>query len=182
MAALLETLVLLALPVTLCAASESQGADSKAAFTFDKVEYFHRYTKGHLHEFTPKGQSDLKKWTDMFTINDYPAVKDGEALAKSANSVLETYMANQAMVVRTDSVPRTPTKPAEHLIVVLFPRKEFIEVAFTRFLLDKEVGASLVYSHRIYSAKAGDAMSEWLKANGERIERALMAIPGVPKH
>jgi len=168
--------------VTLFAASGAQGADAKAAFTFDKVEYFHRYTKGSLHEFTPKGQSDLKKWTEMFTINDYPAVKDGDALARSASSVLETYKANQAMVVRTDSVPSTPAKPAEHLVVVLFPRKEFIEVAFTRFLLDKDAGASLVYSHRIYGTKAGNVMSEWLKKNGERIEKALMAIPGVPKH
>lgn len=182
MSAIFELLAPFVLPLALCVAPDPQAKDAKPAFSFDKVEFFHRYTKGNLHEFTPKGQSDLAKWTDMFTINDYPNVKDGEALARSANAVLETYKANKAVVVRTNSVPRTATKPAEHLIVVLFPRPEFIEAAFTRFLLDKGAGASLVYSHRIYGSKAGDAMSAWLKDNGERVEKALMAVPGVPKH
>lgn len=154
---------------------------TKPAFTFMAKEYFPRYAKDNQREFTPRGQSDLKKWTDMVTVNAYPAVTDGEALAKSANSVLETYKAAQAIVVRTDSVPRTDAKPAEHLIVVLFPRKEFIEAAFARFVLIDGVGASMVYSHRIYGAKVGDAMSNWLKSNGEKVENALMAMPPVPK-
>lgn len=153
-----------------------------AAFKFLGIDYFHRYTKDNLHEFTPKDQPDLEKWVDMVTINDYPKITDGEGLAKGANGVLEAYKAKKAIVVRTDSVPRTEKKPAEHLIVVLFPQPKFIEASFARFVMDKGKGASVVYSHRIYGTKAGDAMSKWLQANGERIEKALMALPAVPKH
>jgi hypothetical protein len=161
---------------------DPQGSEKgKPAFTFGKQGYYHRYSKDNLHEFTPKGQSNLQKWTDMVTVNDYPSTKDGEALAGIANSVLETYKANKAVVVKTNSVPRTASKPAEHLVVVLFPRPEFIEASFTRFVLNKGVGASVVYSHRIYGKKAGDPMSQWLLKNGEKSEKELMAMP-VPKH
>jgi len=145
-------------------------------------EYYHRYTKENLHEFTPKDQPDLKKWTDMVTINDYPHIKDGEGLAKAANGILDAYETKKAIIVRTDSVPRTEKKPAEHLIVAMFPQPNFIEVSFTRLVLEKGVGASLVYSHRIYGAKAGDAMSKWLTANGEKTEKALMTVAAIPKH
>ena len=164
----------------LTANGEGQGTE-KAAFTFMGKGYFHRYTKDNLHEFTPKGQSDLTKWTEMFTVNDYPFVKDGEGLAKAANSVLETYKSKKAIVVRTDSVPRTEKKPAEHLVVVLFPQPTFIEASFARFVLDKGVGVSMVYSYRIYDSKAGDAMSTWLQANGEKTEKTLMSFSPVPK-
>lgn len=96
--------------------------------------------------------------------------------------MLETYKAAQAKVVRINSVPRTASKAAEYFIVVLFPRPTFIEASFARFVMSGGVGASIVYSHRIYGGKVGDAMSKWLLANGEKTEKALMAMPSVPKH
>lgn len=159
-----------------------QAGKTPTPVKFNGGTYVHRYSKGNLHEYTPKSQPDLKKWTDMFTINDYPQVKDGEGLASMANTVLENYKGGKAMVVRTNSLPRTATKPAEHLIVVLFPQPTFIEAAFARFVMNGKQGASLVYSHRIYGTKAGDAMSTWLKSNGEKVEKALMAMRSVPKH
>ncbi|MBS1724342.1 MAG: hypothetical protein JSS66_15475 [Armatimonadetes bacterium] len=149
-------------------------------FTFSGTPYFHRYSKDNLHEYTPKDQT-VDKWSDMMTFNVYSQVKDGEALATSANNVLGAYKEAKAIVVKTDSVPRTESKPAEHLIVVLFPQPAFIEAAFARFKMHEGHGVSLVYSHRIYGAKAGDAMSEWLKGNGARVEKALMDWKAVPK-
>lgn len=154
--------------------------EEKVAFTFRGVGYVHRYSKDDLHEYTPKGKPSLEKWTDMVTVNVYRNVKDGEGLAATANGVLETYKANQAMVVRTDSVPRTEKREAEHLIVVLFPRKEFIEAAFARFRMEGGRGVSIVYSHRVNGTKAGNAMSEWLSKNGPGIEKELMAMKSAP--
>jgi hypothetical protein len=133
-----------------------QAADKKekvAAFSFADVKYFHRFTKGDQHEYTADGEEDLNAWTDMVTILSYPRAKDGEALAATANAVLENYKANKASVVKTDSVPRTRDKPAEHLIVVIFGRPEFIEAAFSRFRMHDGVGSAVVYSHRIYGKK-----------------------------
>jgi hypothetical protein len=152
-----------------------------AAFSLGGTAYFHRYTKGDQREYTPAGQEDLDAWTDMVTLLTYRNVRDGEGLAAAANGVLEAYKAAGARVVRTDSVPRTPTRPAEHLIVVAFPRPEFVEVAFARFRLGVGVGTAAVYSHRIYGKRAGVDMQAWLEKNGRAAETSLMAWDGAPR-
>ena len=161
-----------------------QGAVRKvdaAAFSFADVEYFHRFTKGDQHEYTPGGQEDLKAWTDMVTINFYRQAKDGEALAATANAVLERYKANKAIVVKTDSVPRAKGKPAEHLIVVMFARPEFIEAAFARFRMHGGAGTAVIYSHRVYGKNVGREMSAWLAKEGPAVERNLMKWDAMPK-
>ncbi|HEX8077394.1 MAG TPA: hypothetical protein VF511_06230, partial [Chthoniobacterales bacterium] len=121
-----------------------------------------------------KGQEDLQKWSDMVTINLYPDAHDGDGLAAKANAVLQNYKNAGAKILRTDSVPRTAERPAEHLIAAVFARPKFIEVAFARLKLADGTGCSLVYSHRIYGEKIGDEMSAWLKANAPEMEKALM--------
>src|SRR5688500_17665759 len=96
--------------------------DTTSSFRFADVEYFHRWSKGDQHEFTPREQTDLKRWADMVTVNHYRQVNSADGLAGTANAVLEIYKNNRAVVVKTDSVARTAQKPAEHMIVVLFPR------------------------------------------------------------
>ena len=91
-----------------------------------------------------------------------------------ANAVLENYKSHGGRVLRTDSVPRTPDRPAEHFIAVVFGRPNFLEGAFARFKLVDGVGYSIVYSHRIYGEKVGDQMSKWLNDNGPKMEKVLM--------
>ena len=78
----------------------------KPAFVFRSASYWHRWSNNDQHEFTPRGQEDLQKWSDMVTINLYPDVRDGAALATTASAVLENYKNHQAMVLKTDSAPR----------------------------------------------------------------------------
>jgi hypothetical protein len=153
---------------------------SKSAFVFDGVGYLHRWSMNHQHEFTPEGQEDLEKWSDMITINVYPDTHDGEALATKANAVLENYKSHKGRVLRTSSIPRTPKQPAEHFIAVVFGRPNFIEVAFARFKIVDGLGCSIVYSHRIYGEKIGDQMSTWLKTNGAKKEKVLMEWSDIP--
>jgi hypothetical protein len=153
---------------------------AKPAFAFAGVDYFHRWSKNTQHEFTPARQEDLEKWSEMLTVNVYPDVHDGDALAAKANAVLENYKAHHGMVVRTNSVPRTPDRPAEHFIAVVFGRPNFIEIAFTRFKLVEGTGCSIAYSHRIYGEKVGDQMSAWLNQSGPNTEKTLMDWNAVP--
>jgi hypothetical protein len=152
----------------------------KSAFVFDGVGYLHRWSMNHQHEFTPEGQENLEKWSDMITINVYPDAHDGEALATKANAVLENYKSHQGRILRTSSIPRTPKQPAEHFIAVVFGRPNFIEVAFARFKIVDGLGCSIVYSHRIYGEKIGDQMSTWLKTNGAKKEKVLMEWSDIP--
>ena len=161
--------------------SSQAAADKVAAFSLADVKYFHRFTREDQHEYTPAGQEDLNKWTDMVTLHLYRKAKDGEALAATANAVLENYKVNRALVIKTQSVPRTKDKPAEHLIVVSFGRPEFIEVAFSRFRMYERVGSAVIYSHRIYGKNVGNTMSLWLEKNGAVTEANLMKWDAMPK-
>jgi hypothetical protein len=152
----------------------------KPAFVFGGVGYFHRWSQNDQHEFTPKGQDDLEKWSDMITINLYPKAHDGDALAAQANTVLENYKNHGGRVLRTNSVPRTPDRSAEHFIAVVFGRPNFIEAAFARFKLVNGVGCSIVCSRRIYGETVGDQMSKWLNDNGTKTEKMLMEWNNVP--
>ncbi len=160
--------------------SAQQSSPAKPAFRFADVAYFQRWSKGDQHEFTPAGQEDLAKWTEMVTVNLYRSVRDGDSLAAQANAVLENYKKHNARVLRTDSLPRTADRPAEHFIAVVFGRPEFIEVVFARLRQADGMGCSLVYSHRIYGERAGDEASAWLKANGPKMEKALMTWNTMP--
>jgi hypothetical protein len=150
-------------------------ADSSApAFSFRQVEYFHRWSQAEQHEFTPAKQEDLEHWTDMVTINGYPGVDEGEKMAGTANAVLGNYRSHKGKILRTNSIPATDDRPAEHFISVLFTRPDFAEAAFARFKLVDGKGYSFVYSHRFYGDKADDQMNEWLKTTGEKTEKALL--------
>ena len=167
--------------VNVLALQAGNSKDKTAAFSFAGANYFHRFTKGDQHEYTPSGQENLNAWTDMITIWTYPRAKGGDDLAAVANAVLENYKTNKAIVVKTDSVPRTEQKPAEHLIAVIFGRPDFIEAVFARFRMHNGVGSSVIYSHRIYGKSAGNQMSAWLKTNGPAMERDLMKWDAMPK-
>jgi len=139
-------------------------------------DFVHRWSKGTQHEFTPSGQVDLKSWKDMLTVNHYPDSKTGEALAGVANNLLGLYKQHGGHVLRTNSIPRTEEKEAEHLIVVALPQKKFIEIVFARLVMNEAEGCSIVYSHRIYGSQAGDEASAWLKENGQKSEKELMGL------
>ncbi|HKY03771.1 MAG TPA: hypothetical protein VJQ56_02720 [Blastocatellia bacterium] len=156
------------------AAQKDAASKSKMTVSFNQTEYLHRWSQNNQHEFTPPGQEDLSKWTDMLTINFYQQVTDGEGLASVANQVLENYRSQKGIVLRTMSVPRTAEKPAEHLIAVVFGRPTFLEAVQARFKLIDGRGVAIIYSHRIYGREVGPQMSAWLKDNGPSIEKVLM--------
>ncbi|HKQ06357.1 MAG TPA: hypothetical protein VJ464_14575 [Blastocatellia bacterium] len=156
------------------AAQKEANRTGKTTLNFNHTEYVHRWSQNDLHEFTPPGQEDLSKWADMLSINFYQQVMDGDGLALVANQVLENYKSQKGIVLRTSSVPRTPEKPAEHLIAVVFGRPTFLEAVQARFKLVNGRGVSIIYSHRLYGKAAGPEMSAWLRENGPAIEQALM--------
>ncbi|MFY9608535.1 MAG: hypothetical protein WAU45_07960 [Blastocatellia bacterium] len=99
---------------TIGSAQKRADAKSETTVRFNQTQYLHRWSQNDQHEFTPPGQEDLSKWTDMLTINLYRRVNDGEGLALVANRVLENYKNQKGRVLRTVSVPRTVENPAEH--------------------------------------------------------------------
>jgi len=178
--------IVLAAVLALSSVAAAQAQDSAknpndAAFSLGSEKYFHRSSTNDQHEYTPAGQEDLNAWKDMVTLHYYRKATDGDALASVANAVLQNYRSAKGIVVKTNSVPRTNDKPAEHLVAVILGRPEFIEAAFARFRMHDGVGSAVIYSHRIYGSKIGNDMSAWLEKNGPDIERTLMKWDAMPK-
>jgi len=177
-------LVSLALLGSLAPASASaQETDSRkpaaTVLSFGGVGYLHRWSKRGQHEFTPAPQTDLATWQDMVTVNVLDAVRDADQLAAAANTVLGRYESH-GKVLRTNSRPRTTAQPAEHFVAAVLGNPAFLEAAFARLVLVDGVGTVVVYSHRVYGAQAGPAMSDWLKGHGAQVERLLMAWDKLP--
>ena len=149
------------------------------ALGFRGTEFRPRWSNGTQSEFTPAGQEDLRKWTDMITLIRYPTVRNGGALAQAAQTALRGYEQSGATVIRTASVAKPGEADAEYLIIALFPQPDFIEAAFARFALVNRTGSSVVYSHRIYGKPVGEAMVAWLAGHGSDIEKELMGWNGI---
>jgi hypothetical protein len=168
--------------VCLVSGGSSVGArGAAAALSFNGEEFLHRWSQKGQHEFTPKGDEDLKKFKDMMTINVFDGVKDGEALAKIANGVLANYQKN-GHIMRTLSKPRTEGSEAEHFIAAVLQAPNVREVAFARVLMFEGRGIAAVYSKRFYGEGDApeDAMTAWFKANAVKIERLLVSWQGIP--
>jgi hypothetical protein len=149
-------------------------------FNFNGGAYLHRWSKAGQNEFTQKDETDLNNWKQMVTIIVYPSVKDGEQLASTAGHVVENYKSH-GKIIRTDSKPRTPEKPAEHLAVAALGTPKFLEAVFARFMLVDGTGIAVIYSHRIYGNAVGPQMSTWLHDTGPGIEKSLMAWDKIPQ-
>jgi hypothetical protein len=177
------SLLLALVPTTTSGAPETITNTNRATLTFAGVEYFHRWSQDDLHEYTPKGQTNLDRWSDMISINYHRSATNGDGLARVANGTFANYQNAQAVVLKVESVPRTEEKPAEHLIVVSFARPEFIEASFARLKIVEDIGTAAIYGHREHGKEIkeiGDRMSAWLKTNGPAIEKALMSWTQIP--
>lgn len=169
--------------VCLVAAGSSAGAreGTAAALSFNGEDFLHRWSQKGQHEFTPKGDEDLKSFKSMMTINVFDGVKDGEALAQIANGVLANYQKN-GYIMRTLSKPRTEGSEAEHFVAAMLQAPNVREVAFARVLMFEGRGVVAVYSKRFYGEgdAPNDAMTAWFKANAVKIERVLVSWQGIP--
>ncbi len=145
-----------------------------AAISLDNTEYFLRWSNGHQNEFTPGGQEDLDVWTDMITVFVYPDANTGEELALVANQVLGSYE-NNGTIIRTASVPVTPSKPAEHYIAALLGNDKLVESVQARFVLVNGIGVGIIYSHRVYGSDPNAEMIAWAKQNSVNLETKLMS-------
>jgi hypothetical protein len=171
---LLQTLTLALLVSTSVVWAQTDASPPEtASLVFGGATYVHRWSQDGQHEFTPQGDDDLDRWTDMVTINVHESVRDGDQLAAIANTVLTNYQ-GAGEVVRTDSRPRTEVAPAEHFIAAILGSPTFLEAAFARFMLVEGTGVVVVYSHRVYGQSVGQAMSDWLGEHGQQVEDMLM--------
>lgn len=160
------------------AAQAARAADTMT-LRFGGVDYLHRWSKNGQNEFTPPSDPDLATWRDMVTINLHEKVTRRDQVEGLAVAVLNNYRKG-GKVLRADSRPGDAEHAGEYLVVALFSDSTLLEAAFARVTFVEDTGVIVVYSHRVYGKAAGTEMSDWLRANGPRVEDLLMAWNGVP--
>ena len=175
-----QLMLSLALGAALTPLGRVQAQSGGLTLEFRGQSYLHRWSKANQHEFTPPADTDLSTWRDMLTINIHDRVSNGEDLAEVANRVVGNYQKN-GKILQTRSVPRTAARAAEHLIVAVLGRPDFLEATFARCVLIEGTGLVAVCSHRVYGKAAGPAMSDWLSRQGGAVETAWMAWDRWPK-
>lgn len=168
------SLIAAVVPGTRLSAQGTPAPGVPSRLVFDGREFHWRWSRDGQHEFTPERETDLARWMNMVTVNVHPSVRDAEALARLANAILGNYR-RHGRVMKTASKPARPDSPAEHMITAVLEQPGLLEAAFTRIFLLRQRGFVLTYSYRIYRDNAGAAMTNWLNANGNRLESVLVA-------
>lgn len=167
-------------PVCTCVPSPAQSTQARppasATLTFNGTTFHLRWSKDGQAEFTPAGQEDLQRWSEMVTVWRYPALRDGEALAGQANRTLGAYKGANGKVLRTNSTPRTAAKPAEHFIAAFLGSPSLVEFTAARFVLVDGAGAAVIYSRRAYGKPAKPDLGPWVAQHGASVEQKLMAF------
>jgi hypothetical protein len=163
------------------ASADQHAENSKvASLEFRGTSYFLRWSEAGQYEFTPAHQEDLNSWQEMVTVWLYPTITDGEHLAAQANSVLSNYKNSNGKILRTNSVPRTPEKPAEYFIAAMLAGSSrgarFLEFAAARFVLVNGKGVGIIYSRRAYGEQAPQELGGWVVQNGQTVEKAAMGF------
>lgn len=156
------------------------GARESSIITFDGQEYLYRWSSEDLHEYTSGDQSVTGQWTDMVTINYYPVVSTAEDLSVVAEAVLSNYEDAGGIVLGVESIPRTKSKAAEHIVAVVFGGPDTAEFALVKFQLHDGIGASIAYAHREYGADVENTINDWMEGNGTRLQDRITKFSDLP--
>lgn len=133
--------------------STSDGGDR---VIFSNTKYFLRTSKDGQYVFTPRGQEDPKRWTDLITLNFYPEITEGKSLAAKAVAWWEYFRSRRIFLYGLNYVPRIDQmNAADDALYTLFslrakPYNDYDEFTFTALRMVGGIGTASSYSHREY--------------------------------
>jgi hypothetical protein len=161
-------------PTGLASAAPAFQLPATAKVTFRGTEYFLRSSHGNEYDFTPPGQEDLHTYTDMLSLDLYPAAHDQEALATITSRVLAIAQGAKATILRTTSVSASGQQPGEHFFAAVLPTPHGVDFDASRFVLVDKQGVGVFYNHRSYGPSAAGTTSEWVTKNAADVEQQLL--------
>jgi hypothetical protein len=162
------------------------GEEDKEPFsiTFNQESYFLRFSdpKANMYEFTPAGQEDLSKWTDMLTINIHPKVNNLKKLKRLKDRISKNYRAYGGIDLRVIAKPLEgkPETYSRYLILVIFVREDFVEFVQSRLELIDGKATHIIYGQRIYGPLAAFQIDSWRKEVGPKTLYQLLIFDDIP--
>ena len=165
-----------AMAAALTAAATPSDAQSPATakVTFRGTEYLLRSSQGNGYDFTPRGQEDLSTFTDMLTLNLYPAAHDQEALATITSRVQAIAQGAKSTILRTISVSASGQQPGQHFLAAVMPTPHGVDFDAIRFVLVDNQGVGVFYTHRSYGDSAAATTNAWVTKNAADVEQQLL--------
>ena len=143
-----------------------------AKVTFRGTEYLLRPRDGKQYDFTPAGQEDLSTFSDMLSLNLYPAAHDQEALDTITSRVRAIAQGAKATILRT--VPASGKQPGDHFFAAVLPTPHGVDFDAIRFVLVDNQASGLFYTHRSYGESAAGKTSAWVTKNAADVEQQLL--------
>jgi hypothetical protein len=161
-------------PTGSAAAMADLQSPATAKVTFRGTEYLLRSSQGNGHDFTPRGQEDLSTFTDMLTLNLYPAAHDQEALATITSRVQAIAQGAKSTILRTISVSASGQQPGQHFLAAVMPTPHGVDFDAIRFVLVDNQGVGVFYTHRSYGESAAGTTNAWVTKNAADVEQQLL--------
>jgi hypothetical protein len=161
-------------PTGSAAAMADLQSAATAKVTFRGTEYLLRSSHGNGYDFTPRGQEDLSTFTDMLTLNLYPAAHDQEALATITSRVQAIAQGAKATILRTISVSASGQQPGEHFLAAVMPTPHDVDFDAIHFVLVDQQGVGVFYTHRSYGESAAGTTNAWVTKNAADVEQQLL--------
>jgi len=155
------------------------GIGPDSALEFSGQEFLFRNALEDQRQFTPRGQSDMARSTDMVVLGRFPYARNSAALSGVANMVVSNYLKEHALILSVRTIAGTDDQPGEQFASVVVGSPVYYEADFCRFRMVNGVGCLVSYQHRIYGANAQDDMTAWLKAHGAAAEHNLLNWNGM---
>ena len=157
---------------------------------FSNTKYFLRSSKDGQYVFTPRGQEDPKRWTDLITLNYYPQITEGKKLAAKAIAWWEYFRSRRIFLMRLNYVPRIDQmNAADDALYTLLtlrakPYNDYDEFTFTALRVIEGIGTASSYSHREYRTAplSMETCFAWGQKNETVIGDAWFGWDGVSAH
>jgi hypothetical protein len=140
---------------------------------FAGIKYYLRTHQKDRYTFTPAGQENLERWTDMITLAYDPKVTEGKQLAEQAVAWWQFNRDARARFWHINYVPRLDQMPARanalYLTATILarPDHDYDEFAYTTIRLVGGIAATARYSHREYRTgpSSDERSGTWMKEN-----------------
>lgn len=124
--------------------------------------YEHRWSDGDFHEFTPTGQDDLDRYSEMITLPPSPAGRTAADLERYTDEKATTTRTRGGEVLSQRCEPATPTHVPDCTLLVVYAKPDHVELAVSKHMAAAGTIVPVLFAHREYGEGAGQRAQAWM--------------------
>lgn len=144
-----------------CASAAAQPAILQIGGT----PYHHRYSEGALHEYTPAGQDDLDRYSDLVTLLPSPEGMTSTDLERFTAGMVDVHRSRGGDVLSRACEAAAATHAAQCTVMVMFVHSTYVEAAVARHMAMRDGIGAVSFSHREYGPDARRRVVAWIDSD-----------------